>query len=53
MTSLHDKLLSLSVFSLHFSSAVTCKGLFMASKVKNMHQKCNLLGGEGGEGSVE
>ena len=45
MTGLHDKLLYVSVFSLNFSSAG--KGLFMAGKDKNMHQRCNLLGGWG------
>jgi len=38
----------LPVFSLNFSSAV--KGPFMASKAKNMHQRCTFLQGMGGSG---
>ena len=45
MTGLHDKVLYVPVFSLNFSSAG--KGPFMAGKAKNMHQRCNLLGGGG------
>ena len=45
MTGLHDKLLYVPVFSLNFSSAGN--GPFMAGKAKNMHQRCNLLAGEG------
>ena len=45
VTGLHDKVLYVPVFSLNFSSAG--KGPFMAGKAKNIHQRCNLLGGEG------
>ena len=37
----------MTVFSLNFSSAG--KGPFMAGKAKNMHQRCNLLGGGRGQ----
>ena len=34
-----------AVFSLYFSSA--CKGTFIASEAKNMHQRCTFLGAWG------